>query len=123
DERWEQLLRRYGRWGPYFNFELDYNVVSGYGLSRMDDYAEAVRVFEAGIAKARRPEQLADLYQGLANAHYYQGYRLQPNGLADYDLYFVRKSTEAYEASVRYQPRPISYGNLGWMYFLLGDYD
>lgn len=123
DQRWEELLRRYGRWGPFFNSELDYNVISGYGLSRMGDYDRAVEVFREGIGQAYRPEKLADLYQGLANAHYYQGYRLQPNGLATYDLYFVRKSTEAYEESVHYQSRPVSHGNLGWMYFLLGDYE
>jgi tetratricopeptide (TPR) repeat protein len=123
DKRWEELLRRYGRWGPFYNFELDYNVIAGYGLSRMGDYTRAVEVFERGIGQAHRPEKLADLYQGLANAHYYEGYRLQPDGLARYDLYFVRKSTEAYEQSLRFQPRPVSYGNLGWMYFLLGDYE
>lgn len=123
DERWEELLRRYGRWGPFFNFELDYNVVSGYGLSRLGDYNAAVEVFQRGIRATWRPEKLADLYQGLANAHYYQGYKLQPDGLARYDLYFVRKSMEAYEQSVGYQPRPIAYGNVGWMHFLLGDYE
>jgi hypothetical protein len=122
EQRWEELLRRYGRWGPFFNFELDYHVISGYGLSRMGDYSRAVEVFQQGIEQGRRPEKLADLYQGLANAHYYQGYRLQPSGLAQYDLYYVRKSTEAYEQSVRYQPRAVSFGNLGWMYFLLADY-
>jgi tetratricopeptide (TPR) repeat protein len=34
----------------------------------------------------------------------------------------VRKATEAYERSVHYESRPLSYGNLGWMYFLLADY-
>lgn len=123
NERWAELLRRYGRWGPFFNSELDYHVVSGYGLSRMGDYTHAVQVFEEGIAQAKRPERLADLYQGLANAHYYEGYRLQEDGLARYDLAQVRKAIDAYEASVAEQPRPVSYGNLGWMYFLLGDYD
>jgi tetratricopeptide (TPR) repeat protein len=122
DQRWEELLRRYGRWGPFFNFELDYDVIAGYGLSRMGDYSRAVEVFQRGIENTHRPEKLADLYQGLANAHYYQGYRLQRDGLAKYDLFFVRKSTEAYEKSVRFQPRPVSFGNLGWMYFLLADY-
>ncbi len=35
----------------------------------------------------------------------------------------MRKSYHAYEKSVVYQTSPVSYGNLGWMYFLLGDYD
>lgn len=123
EERWEQLLRRYGRWGPFFNSELSYDVIAGYGLTRMGDYARAVEVFERAIRRAERPEKLADLYQGLANAHYYSGYHLHPNGLATYDLTAVRKATEAYENSVRNQARPVSYGNLGWMYFLLGQYD
>jgi tetratricopeptide (TPR) repeat protein len=122
DPHWEELLRRYGRWGPFFNYELDYNIIAGYGLSRMGDYSRSVEMFQRGVDRTDQPERLADLYQGLANAHYYQGYRLQPDGLAKYDLYYVRKATEAYEKSVRYQPRPVSYGNLGWMYFLLGDY-
>lgn len=125
DKRWEELLRRHGRRGPFNSFELDYNVISGYGLSRMGDYEEALRAFEKGIEATRRDERgkLADLYQGLANTHYYRGYHLQENGLARYELEFVRKSSHAYEKSVGYQPRPVSYGNLGWMYFLLGDYE
>jgi tetratricopeptide (TPR) repeat protein len=122
DDHWADLLRRYGRWGPFFSFDLDYSVVAGYGLSRLGDYERAVEVFSQGIERATRPERLADLYQGLANTHYYQGYRLQPDGLARYDMTLVRKATEAYEKSVHYQPRPVSYGNLGWMYFLLGKY-
>jgi tetratricopeptide (TPR) repeat protein len=125
DKRWEELLRRHGRRGPFYTFELDYNVISGYGLSRMGDYEEALRAFEKGIEATQWDERakLADLYQGLANAHYYRGYHLQENGLARYELDFVRKSSHAYEKSVGYQPRPVSYGNLGWMYFLLGDFD
>jgi hypothetical protein len=122
DRRWEELLRRYGRWGPLTSGDIDYYVIAGYGLSRMGEYESAVSAFEQGLAKAKRPAQLAELYQGLANAHYYQGYKLQPDGLATYNLALVRKATEAYERSTQYETRPLSFGNLGWMYFLLGEY-
>lgn len=122
DERWEELLRRYGRWGPAAAGDLNYHVIAGYGLSRMGEYEAAVAAFEKGLEKAQAPAQLAELYQGLANTHYYQGYKLQPDGLATYDLALVRKATQAYERSTQYETRPLSFGNLGWMYFLLGDY-
>jgi tetratricopeptide (TPR) repeat protein len=122
DERWEELLRRYGRFGPLDPSEVDYAVIAGYGLSRLGEYDQAVAAFETGLAKARRPDQLSELYQGLANTHYYRGYRLQPDGLATYDLALVKKATQAYERSTEYESRPLSFGNLGWMYFLLGDY-
>ena len=123
DERWEELLRRYGRWGPNFSSLLDYTLVSGYGLSRNGAYEEAVEVLKKGIQATEERDKLSDLYQGLANTHYYEGYRLQPDGLAKYDLDAVRKSTQAYEMSVGYRPGAVAYGNLGWMYFLVGEYD
>lgn len=122
DQRWEELLRRYGRWGPMSGGEVNYYVIAGYGLSRMGEYDAAVSAFQKGLAKATQPAQLAELYQGLANTHYYQGYKLQPDGLATYNLALVKKATEAYERSTQYETRPLSFGNLGWMYFLLGQY-
>lgn len=122
-ERWVELLRRYGRFGPQVTWELDYSVISGNGLSRLGDYENAVRVLNEGIGKAKGKQGLADLYQGLANAHYYEGYDLQQDGTATYRLSQVRKAARAYEKSLGYQPRSLSYGNLGWMYFLLGNYD
>ncbi len=122
-ERWADLLRRYGRWGLLNTWELDYAVVAGSGLSQLGDYQGAVEVLENGVRNARQPRRLADLYQGLANSHYYQGYHLQPNGLATYDLRQVRKAAKAYENSLTNQPRALSFGNLGWMKFLLGEYD
>ena len=122
-ERWAELLLRYGRFGPLATWDLDYSVISGNGLSRLGDYENAVRVLEEGVRKATGEEQLADLYQGLANAHYYAGYRLQPDGTATYDLPKVGKAARAYEKSLKHRPRPLSFGNLGWMYFLLGDYE
>ena len=122
-ERWAELLRRYGRFGPLVSWELDYSVISGNGLSRLGDYHNAIRILEEGIRKVSNKDRLADLYQGLANAHYYRGYHLQPNGTANYDLDQVKKAAQAYESSVKQRPRPLSFGNLGWMYFLLEDYD
>jgi tetratricopeptide (TPR) repeat protein len=122
DQRWEELLRRYGRWGPMASSDINYYVIAGYGLSRMGEYQSAVEAFEKGLAKAKQPAQLAELYQGLANTHYYQGYKLQPDGLATYNLPLVKKASEAYERSTQYETRPLSFGNLGWMYFLLGEY-
>lgn len=121
-ERWAELLRRYGRWGEYYTWELDFSVISGNGLSRLRDFEGAREVLREGIARNRKPERLADLYQGLANAHYYGGYKLQKDGLAVYDLPAVSRAARAYEKSLENQPRALSYGNLGWMYFLLGDY-
>lgn len=123
DERWAELLRRYGRFGPLVTWDLDYSVISGNGLSRLGDYKNAVRVLEKGIRKASGKERLADLYQGLANAHYYAGYHLQKDGTATYRLTQVGKAARAYENSLAQRPRALSYGNLGWMYFLMGDYD
>lgn len=122
DERWEKLLRRYGRYGPFYSSDLDVNIISGYGLSGLGDYENSVKVFEKGVGKTTEPGKLADLYQGLANAHYYKGYVHQKNGLAKYDMKLVRKSLAAYERALAFQPRPISYGNLGWMYFLVKDF-
>jgi tetratricopeptide (TPR) repeat protein len=122
DERWEELLRRYGRFGTFPGDGLDYHVIAGYGLSRLGDYGAAVAAFEQGLRRASGARRLGELYQGLANTHYQQGYRLQPDGLATYDLALVKKAVDAYERSVRYVPLPLSFGNMGWMYFLLGDY-
>ncbi len=122
-KRWAELLRRYGRWGPLASWELDYAVISGNGLSRLGEYDSAIAVLEKEIGQERQPEKLADLYQGVANAHYYQGYHLQQGGTATYDLSQVRKAAAAYEKSTSNLARPLSHGNLGWMYFLLGDYE
>lgn len=122
DERWADLLQRYGQYGPFFNFELDYNLIAGGGLSRLGEYEKAVEVLNKGIENTDSALKKADLFQGLANTHYFKGYQQTPDGLAQYHLEYVQKAMEAYENSVKYQPRPVSYGNLGWMLYLLGDY-
>ncbi|MDH4248817.1 MAG: hypothetical protein OEW39_13490, partial [Deltaproteobacteria bacterium] len=119
DKRWAELLRRYGRWGPMSPGDLDYRIISGYGLSRLGDYEPSVRVFTQALENPADDTQRAEILQGLANAHYQQGYQMHPDGLATYDLIYVRKATAAYEEALGLQPRPLAYGNLGWMYFLL----
>ena len=121
-ERWAELMRRYGRLGTIENWDLDLPLISGNGLSRMGDYEAAVKVLQEAISETWDPARLGNLYQGLANVHYYRGYALQQDGLARYDLQLVAKAAEAYEQSVRYTPRALSYGNLGWMFYLLDDY-
>lgn len=121
-KRWADLMQRYGQFGPLNTRDMDFSVISGYGLSRLKDYQGAVDALEGGIKKTSKPLKLADLYQGLANAHYYQGYHLGEDGLATYDLKQVKKAAVAYGKSASYQPRALSYGNLGWMHLLLGEY-
>lgn len=121
DERWPDLVARYRR--PGATEPLDYHLVAGYGFLRSGDFKRAAQAFASGLPGAKRPKQRADLYQGLANAHYYGGYRTDAEGLAVYDLAQVRQAAQAYEGSVQAEPRALSFGNLGWMYFLLGQYD
>jgi tetratricopeptide (TPR) repeat protein len=119
DERWGDLLARYRRRGAE---PLDFHLIAGYGYIRTGAFGKAARAFEAGLPDARLPRQRADLYQGLANAFYYEGYRLGADGLARYDLARVRRAAEAYERSVAAESRALPLGNLGWMYFVLGEY-
>ncbi len=121
DERWGDLVQRFRRIPPAE--PLDFHIIAGFGFIRGGDYGNAVRAFETGLQNAKLPRHRADLYQGLANAYYYEGYHPGPDGLARYDLERVRKAAEAYERSTQAEARALSVGNLGWMYFLLGDYE
>ncbi|MDH4122308.1 MAG: tetratricopeptide repeat protein [Deltaproteobacteria bacterium] len=122
NQRWDELLRRYGRWGQSDQLSMDPRVVSGFGLGAMGSYDEAIQVLEKAAQNTHDRADLADIYQGLANTWYYKGYILQDNGLARYDLPMVKKAAEYFEKSIVQYPHPVSYGNAGWMYFLLGDY-
>ncbi|MDH4225955.1 MAG: tetratricopeptide repeat protein [Deltaproteobacteria bacterium] len=121
-EKWEQLIHRYGRHGMMETMDLDYSIMAGYGLSGLGDFDASVEVLEKGLTKTRDAERLSEIYQGLANSYYFLGYRLSHGGLAEYDLKLVRKAADAYEQSIAHRPKIGSYGNLGWMYFLLGEY-
>lgn len=122
-ERWAELMRRYGRLGPGGDWDLDLRLVSGNGLSRLGAFQQAVAVLQRGIAETKDPLQRGDLYTALANAYYYQGYQLQPDGLARYDLEMVRLAANAYRKALEIVPRPMSLGNMGWMHYLLGNFD
>ena len=54
-------------------------------------YDEALTTLKEGLYYAESPEQMEQLYQDLGTVHYYKGYKLQPDGLAQYVLKDVRK--------------------------------
>jgi len=96
--------------------------LTGRGLFEAREFDEALTTLKEGIYYAESPEQIEHLYQDLGTVHYYKGYKLQPDGLAQYDLKDVRNSVESYENALRFGEDPYLYGNLGWGYYLLGDY-
>ena len=117
-KRWLELAQspRF-RGGP-----TDYYALTGRGLFEAREYDEALNTLKEGLYYAESPEQMEQLYQDLGTVHYYKGYKLQPDGLAQYVLKDVRNSIESYEKALRYAEDPYLYGNLGWGYYLLGDY-
>ena len=125
DKRWENLLRRYGRWGPLQTNTplIDHHVIAGSGLSRnAGEYDEAVRVIEEGLVRTRDAGNLAELYHTLANVHYDRGYQLQPDGLATYQVVYMHKAASAYQEVIRQVHSPYALGNLGWVNYVLGNY-
>ncbi len=122
EEQWIDWLYRMRYEQSYRSGPLDYHLLVGRGLFNMRNFDEAIAMLEQGIEKADNPIIKGTLYQELATTYYYQGYRLQPDGLAKYDLELVRKSVEAYEQAGRYLEDSYLYGNLGWGYYLLEDY-
>ena len=117
-ERWLELAQSpHFRRGP-----TDFYALTGRGLFEAREFDEALTTLKEGIYYAESPEQMEHLYQDLGTVHYYKGYKLQPDGLAKYDLKDVRNSVESYENALRFGEDPYLYGNLGWGYYLLGDY-
>jgi len=117
-ERWLELAQSpHFRRGP-----TDFYALTGRGLFEAREFDEALTTLKEGIYYAESPEQIEHLYQDLGTVHYYKGYKLQPDGLAQYDLKDVRNSVESYENALRFGEDPYLYGNLGWGYYLLGDY-
>lgn len=121
EERWRELLLRYGGMNPGGSPPHP-QLTAGHGLIDQGAFDEAVSVFEQGLRGAEEPWLRAELYRGLANAHYFAGYQLQAEGLAHYDLFRMRLAAQAYEETLRYAQWPMVHGNLGWTYYLLGDY-
>jgi tetratricopeptide (TPR) repeat protein len=117
-KRWLELSRK-----PQFSKgPVDYYALTGRGLFEAREFEDALSTLNDGLHYAESTEQLEQLYQDLGTVYYYKGYKLQPNGLAKYDLDAVRNSVESYEMALRFGEDPYLYGNLGWGYYLLGDY-
>ena len=95
----------------------------GRGLHNLRKHPEAIESLKEGLRETNNPQERGLLYQEMATIYYFQGYQLQPNGLAKYDLDLVRQSIEAYTEAEKYIQDPYLYGNMGWGYYLLGDYD
>ena len=96
--------------------------MTGRGLFEAREFEEALSTLNNGLHYAESPEQMEQLYQDLGTVYYFKGYKLQPNGLARYDLNDVRDSVKSYEMALSFGEDPYLYGNLGWGYYLLGDY-
>tara|TARA_B100000945_G_scaffold281867_1_gene249863 strand:+ start:1261 stop:2559 length:1299 start_codon:yes stop_codon:yes gene_type:complete len=100
----------------------DYYALTARGLFEALEYDESIATLKEGLYYAESPEQVEQLYQDLGTVHYYKGYKLQPDGLARYVLKDVQNSIVSYENALRYGEDPYLYGNLGWGYYLLGNY-
>ena len=100
----------------------DYYALTARGLFEAREFDSAISTLIDGLHYTMTPVQLGKIYQDLGTIYYYKGYKLQPNGLAHYDLKDVQKSIESYETALLYGEDPYLYGNLGWGYYLLGDY-
>ena len=117
-KRWLELSQ-----SPHFgDTPTDYYALTGRGLFEAREFEEALSTLNNGLHYAESPEQMEQLYQDLGTVYYFKGYKLQPNGLARYDLNDVRDSVKSYEMALSFGEDPYLYGNLGWGYYLLGDY-
>ena len=117
-KRWLELSE-----SPTFGEGLtDYYALTARGLFEAREFESALSTLNDGLHYAETPAQLGKIFQDLGTVYYYKGYELQPNGLARYDLKDVRNSIESYETALLYGEDPYLYGNLGWGYYLLGDY-
>ena len=100
----------------------DYYALTARGLFAAREFESAISTLNDSLLYAETSAQLGKIYQDLGTIYYYKGYKLQPNGLAHYDLKDVQNSIESYETALLYGEDPYLYGNLGWGYYLLGDY-
>ncbi len=122
EKRWRDLILKRLRSRSSLLQPLNRHVVSGFGLSQHGEYAVAVQVLTQGLNAVNDPLQQAELWQTLANVHYGASQNLQLDGLATYDLPLVKKAIHAYKQALKRVPDPVGHGNIGWMYYLLGDY-
>ncbi len=96
--------------------------LAGKGFFSSKQHTEAINALKNGLKEAKLSQEKGVILQEMATIYYYQGYQLQPDGLAKYDLDLVRQSVETYEQAQQYIQDPYLYGNLGWGYYLLADY-
>ena len=126
EDQFVEWLNRY-RYQQILNRPLPgkagYYQLVGRGFFNLRQYTKAIEVLKNGLKETIDPHVRGVLYQEIATIYYYQGYQLQPDGLAKYDLNMVRKSVEAYQYAQQYIEDPYLYGNLGWGYYLLDDYE
>tara|TARA_B100000579_G_C22715928_1_gene796896 strand:- start:61 stop:1131 length:1071 start_codon:yes stop_codon:yes gene_type:complete len=92
------------------------------GLFETREFELALATLIESLAHAKLPAQKSKVFQDLGTVYYYRGYNLQPNGLAQYNLNDVKDSIKSYEEALIYGEDPYLYGNLGWGYYLTGDY-
>jgi tetratricopeptide (TPR) repeat protein len=103
--------------------DLNYHIIVAKGLFNSRAFEDATSILEQGLEEEESVTRRGQIYQELGTTYYYQGYELQPDGLAHYDLPLVRKSVEAYEQAAPYSNNPYLFGNLGWGYYLLAEYE
>ena len=93
------------------------------GLFEAREFDDAISTLIDSLNFAEIPQEFEKIYQDLGTVYYYRGYKLGLNGLAKYNISDVRKSVESYEKALIFGEDPYLYGNLGWGYFLLNDFD
>ena len=118
-EKWLELNRK----GLSRQKTVDYYLLTGKGFFNARRFDEAISTYQAGLLHASSSRQLGELYRELGTAYYYKGYRLQPDGLAKYDLPLVKDSVESYLKAELHTQGPYLFGNMGWGYYLLEDFE
>ena len=67
----------------------DYYALIARGLFEAREFEEAVSTLNESIHFAETPEEFEKIYQDLGTVYYYRGYRLRPDGLANYNIKYV----------------------------------
>jgi len=118
-KRWLEFSQR-----PQFGgSQTDYYSLIARGLFEAREFEEAISTLNDSKYFAETSQEFEKIYQELGTIYYYRGYKLQPNGLANYDINDVRLSVKSYEIALTYGEDPYLFGNLGWGYYLLGNYN
>ena len=102
---------------------VNYYVLTGRGLFNSRQFDEAISTYQEGLHYAINSDQYGELLQELGTAYYYKGYRLQPDGLAEYNLPLVQNSIDSYLEAEKHTQGPYLYGNMGWGYYLLRNFE